>query len=604
MFREAAAQMAARGRSEWAPDKYTFVCITYEEIHADLERTAADALCDVGLGGVEDTVEWRDAGIRFSHPTYKGGDLLLIYAPPKDFLWTWTQPFSWTVWVAFFGSSIVVAIVVFFLDVPVKTMRERPREAFNKFQMLSWSSIGMLLQANFRDFTAHSIGSRLTVIAYAIVVLVIVATYIAVFTAQLTVTSFEMNIHGIADVINRPVGVFEAETHSLSKYSLTQMVPFPWASLEDEKAMISALKEKKIAALLIDGPFASYTAAQDCSLHIAGSFVRTINFAFAFDNKTDFTYIDYFNTALAVLQDDGTEEFLWKKYMDVDGKCSSSSIDLANAQITFEQLGGLWILLGSAMGLGLVVNIIMYITGKFTKQGEVQPESSGQSFAPGIDVLGGSTYTTEEEAIESLQHRVVHMDKKMKIMNAVMSVAMMKIEQVLAEQGHMRNDLQTHFGLTPQSKTQAQESRRASVRFNGSAPPSPSPLKGQLGSRPSTELPGTVSPTRTLSVNNAPEQLVQPAGKPPLPLAPVALQAKLRDSAVDRAEGQHAQPPAGNSDQQLLRPGAGGPTTLPPIASVTRQQASLEGQDDSTQQPSRPVKDDDSAYAEKQPPTP
>jgi len=459
LFRRVAAMLAQEGYTEWEEGRFEFKCVDYDFIFTDLQ-SAGPHVCDVGMGGVEDLVEARQAGMRYSVPTYKGGDLLLIYAPAKTNLWTWANPFSIGVWLAFFASSFVIAIVVYFMDMPspLSTLLLRTSTAGKKLKTLQWASIGLLLQANFGDFNVYTIGARVAVIAYALVVLILVATYIAVFSAQLTVSSFDLNIKGVGDVANKPVGVFEASQEQLSRYGLRQMIPLPWNTREDEEDMIRRLKKGDYAALLIDAPFAMFSASRDCSLHAVGSYVRSVSFAYAFPNDTTFEYIETFDKVLSALARDGVEEELWNQYVAVESICGAQSDDLADAQITIQQLGGLWILMAAGIGLGFILNLGLWVYRKYAAPltaSCVTPIkrriSRGGSMM--LDMVPeGGMMSEEGEVLQMLRTRVALMDDRMEEVASTCKQAcsrLERLESVLTMQCAMLQEMSQGLGSGP-----------------------------------------------------------------------------------------------------------------------------------------------------------
>ncbi len=56
--------------------------------------------------------------------------------------------------------------------------------------------------------------------------------YIAVLSSQLTVNSINLNVRGLTDLINKPVGIFEADVNALKQFNLQGMVPLPWNNAE------------------------------------------------------------------------------------------------------------------------------------------------------------------------------------------------------------------------------------------------------------------------------------------------------------------------------------------------------------------------------------
>ncbi len=51
-------------------------------------------------------------------------------------------------------------------------------------------------------------------------------------SSQLTVTSINLNVRGLSDLISKPVGIFEPDVTEFKQFNLQSMVPLPWNNAE------------------------------------------------------------------------------------------------------------------------------------------------------------------------------------------------------------------------------------------------------------------------------------------------------------------------------------------------------------------------------------
>lgn len=52
--------------------------------------------------------------------------------------------------------------------------------------------------------------------------------YIAVLSSQLTVTSINLNIRGLSDLLSKPVGIFQDDVNAFKQFNLQSIVPLEW----------------------------------------------------------------------------------------------------------------------------------------------------------------------------------------------------------------------------------------------------------------------------------------------------------------------------------------------------------------------------------------
>ncbi|KAG2429899.1 hypothetical protein HXX76_010679 [Chlamydomonas incerta] len=212
------------------------------------------------------------------------------------------------------------------------------------------------------EFSARRLGARMTILGYGFLVLILLNTYMAVLASRLTVSSIKMNIKGLSDLAAKPVGTFVDYVDLVkSRTSLLSVVPLPWDNLEDEAKMLQKLRAGEIAALLMDAPWAQYQAATSCDLYIVDTKDKVLpfNYGLGYPPDTDPTLIKDTNTAMTAMMEEGIYTAIEGKYVNPPITCPSkiAQSDLASAQVSFEQVSGLWIFLAIIMGAGWTVDL-------------------------------------------------------------------------------------------------------------------------------------------------------------------------------------------------------------------------------------------------------
>lgn len=80
---------------------------------------------------------------------------------------------------------------------------------------------------------------------------VILATYSASLTANLTVSRVKGGVTGIADLPGKAVGTWDPYVDQLKQYNVFS-TPYAWENTEDEKIMVQDLLDRKVVAFVLD----------------------------------------------------------------------------------------------------------------------------------------------------------------------------------------------------------------------------------------------------------------------------------------------------------------------------------------------------------------
>lgn len=74
-------------------------------------------VCDIGVSGITDTTERRDAGITFSRSTYRAYLAVLVHAALEQRgTWTFFSPLHPLVWLMLMATVMVTPLIVFFFE--------------------------------------------------------------------------------------------------------------------------------------------------------------------------------------------------------------------------------------------------------------------------------------------------------------------------------------------------------------------------------------------------------------------------------------------------------------------------------------------------------
>jgi hypothetical protein len=201
----------------------------------------------------------------------------------------------------------------------------------------------------------HTPGSRLAVLGYCFFVIIIINSYIAVLTTQLTVNTRVFSVNKLSDLQNKPVGACESDVSALiSRFNLSNVIAVPCGSPENETAAIEILRSKQVVALLWDSPLVLYYSSNGCDLYSIGTSFNLRDNAVAFASDTPLSAIAAFNQALVGIKEAGTVESLQQQDLYKQADCKAIPSLITNG-IDIVDVAGLWIFLAATLGLALTV---------------------------------------------------------------------------------------------------------------------------------------------------------------------------------------------------------------------------------------------------------
>ena len=96
------------------PEQMTWKCMAWTHMLNELQN---NTVCDIAAAGIPVTTESLKMGLQFSVPTFTNGLAIAVSSSYQEAsMWAFTAAFSWGVWVAIIGTSMLVGLVVFGID--------------------------------------------------------------------------------------------------------------------------------------------------------------------------------------------------------------------------------------------------------------------------------------------------------------------------------------------------------------------------------------------------------------------------------------------------------------------------------------------------------
>ena len=267
-------------------------------------------------------------------------------------IWFFFSAMTTQMWILLAITGVVCGIVVWIYEMGMQALNHNTRSISH----VVWATVGRTVEM--RDYRLTSNAANVTAFAWSFLVFILFALYTANLTANLTVANIEAQrgIRGVADLPGVVVGspTFVADL-ILPKYNI-KAVPFNQASEADDIAMINALTNGTIKALVSDAVILRSKDAQNCGTVIVGTEFDISDSGPLFPAGTPRETVDAYDLALLELQLGGAFQQAVDFFITpVPAACKTLGIESNIMQVTWGEAAGLWIILGVAVGIGLLL---------------------------------------------------------------------------------------------------------------------------------------------------------------------------------------------------------------------------------------------------------
>lgn len=361
----------------WSPSDYFFSCLDWTPMISDL--TDPMGSCYLAAAGVEVSVENLAMGIQFSWPIYKNGLSVVISGHvEKGGIWAFTNAFHWSLWLTMGGTAVAVALLCQAIE--WLTHREANRnKGLSGWLYICFSSV--------MEYSSHvgdpkSWATRLIMLAYAFLVLIVVNLYTASSAAYLTQQKLDNSISSKADLPGKSVETWTNYVSLVQKYSINA-VGLRWDNDDDTLVLFDNIKNGLYKALILDTPVVDYYVAKDpsCELFSVGGSFETFNLALAFSPDTNLSEIKRYTQSIVKLQqNNATLDYLENQQIKVGGHtCAQAPGSTQHGTaVTIDQVAGLWIILAIAVGVALIGTFIQRYMKSRRKVGGIAGAGGGK----------------------------------------------------------------------------------------------------------------------------------------------------------------------------------------------------------------------------------
>ncbi|GAQ81814.1 glutamate receptor [Klebsormidium nitens] len=349
----------AASKAGWSKDDYTWECLDYDPLQSDILNSSIYALCDVTAADMQIRPDFLAEGVQFAYPDFHNNLAVMVYAKlQQPDGWIFTKPFAWQVWGMLIVAALAVSLGVHLVEVLSKQHTSREVRAGVSFTgehglfESMWMALGQIVQA--ASLTGISLASRLIILVWCFMILLLLTMYTGNAAALLTIQQFKTTINTRYDLRGKSFGAWEGDAGTLTNFGLLPTL-YPWNNDEDFEIMLGDLQSGKIVALVLDIAVVQYLSSTDCNYHLQDQFA-SMNYATAFWPGAHPALVANLSAAILDMEVSGELDRLQTVHFTQGATCSVYSA--TTKSVTFSQVFGLWVVLAVAIVFAIAISLI------------------------------------------------------------------------------------------------------------------------------------------------------------------------------------------------------------------------------------------------------
>ncbi|KDP43779.1 hypothetical protein JCGZ_22406 [Jatropha curcas] len=327
----------------------------------ELLQLVAAGVFDFAVGGISITTE-RTRFVDFTQPYILESGLVIV-APVKKLnssAWAFLRPFTPLMWLVTAVFFLFMGILVWFLEHRVNDdFRGPPRRQIVTILSFSFSTLVFAHKEKIKGTL-----SRLVLIIWLFVVLILSSSYTASLTSILTVEQLSSPVKGIESLIsgNEPIGYQYgsfAENYLINAYNIdkSRLVPLN-SEQEYAKALKDGPKKGGVAAIVDEKAYIELFLSSNCEFSIVGQEFGRNGWGFAFPR--DSPLAADMSSAILTLSESGDLQRIRDKWLSRRA-CNSEDASGEANRLHLESFWGLFLICGTACLLAFILYLVQLL---------------------------------------------------------------------------------------------------------------------------------------------------------------------------------------------------------------------------------------------------
>ncbi|KAL5207957.1 hypothetical protein ABZP36_032392 [Zizania latifolia] len=332
---------------------------------------------DVVVGDVTITAD-RMAEVDFTMPFTESGWSMVV-AVQKDTstsMWIFLQPLTTSLWIASLIFFCFTGFVVWVIE-----HRINP-----EFRGTPWQQFGLIFYFAFSTLVfshkekLESNLSRLVVIIWVFVVLILTSSYTASLTSMLTVQKLQPTVTDARELVRRGdyIGFQEGTFIEplLKKMGFQDRMRSYSTADQYADALSKGSANGGVAAIFDEIPYLKIFLSQYCDGYtMVGPIYKTDGFGFVFPKGSPMV-ADVSRAILTLAEGENIAQ-IEKKWFGDPGSCQSQSSAVGSSNLSFRSFGGLFLITGVVSSAMLVIYLVTFFYRERDELREAEAAGSG-----------------------------------------------------------------------------------------------------------------------------------------------------------------------------------------------------------------------------------
>ncbi|KAK8273815.1 hypothetical protein V6Z12_D10G032000 [Gossypium hirsutum] len=327
----------------------------------DLVRCVHNKTFDAVVGDITILAN-RAELVEFTQPYAESGLSMIVPAKSEESAWMFMKPFTWEMWMATGAMLIYTMFIVWFLE-----HRSNPEfEGTWKTQIgtAMWFTCSSLFFAH-RENVQNNF-TRVVVIVWLFVSLVLTSSYTASLSSMLTVNKLKVNVTDI-EFLKRNNLKVGCDGDSFVRNYLVDVLQFKSENIKtinSQDNYIGEFEKKHIAAAFLELPYEKVFINNYCKKFSATTpTYRFGGLGFMFHKGSPIA-MD-FSKAILTLSENGALKDLEEKWFAPSPECSTSVTDNRTERLRLHSFWGLYIISGATSTICFFLFIIKIIKDQY-----------------------------------------------------------------------------------------------------------------------------------------------------------------------------------------------------------------------------------------------
>ncbi|XP_076314972.1 glutamate receptor ionotropic, delta-2-like [Tachypleus tridentatus] len=330
----------------------------------------------------------RETVIDFTVPFFQESSTILLPRPGQQAdLFSFVAPLEGEVWLTMLLSLLLISFAIYFVNLQSRNLRmpypQFPLHVFSQWYRPLWYNVGAVLQQGGAIPLSHS--SRVLLMAWLLVVLVIMNLYKGILIAFLTIPETSKFADSLEELASQNLikwtflknTVYESLFTKNSDYEVMRMIGKPFEDNPNELVSSSKegvervltgryafIKEKSYLEVAINEDF--YKTGQ-CRFSLTKQEFFPIGYGLVLQEKSPVLHL--FNSKIRQMMEAGLLTKWHKQYFNINNDCTSLSRPrLGEYPLSLKDLQGSFALLGAGLILSFLVFVVEVIFYRFFKK--------------------------------------------------------------------------------------------------------------------------------------------------------------------------------------------------------------------------------------------